>query len=91
MCIRDRDICANELEKGTLHRLSQEYYTLTEIYEDACGKISALLRQNGKITVAELRDMFGTNRRSIRILLEDLDTRGITRKDGKESERMSAL
>lgn len=83
-----QDICANELEKGTLHRLSQEYYTRTEIYEDACTKISALLRQNGKVTVAELRDMFGTNRRSIRILLEDLDNRGITRKDGKESERM---
>ena len=85
------DICADELEKGKLYKLTQDCYTLAELYEDACAKISALLRQNGKITVTELRDLFGTNRRSIRILLENLDARGITRKDGKESERVSAL
>lgn len=85
------DICADELLKGKLYKLTQDCYTLAELYEDACAKISALLRQNGKITVTELRDLFGTNRRSIRILLEDLDSRGITRKDGKESERVSAL
>ena len=30
-----QDICANELEKGTLHRLSQEYYTCL-LYTSRC-------------------------------------------------------
>ena len=45
-------------------------------------KISAHLQAHGQITVAEVRDLFGTSRRYVLALLEYLDSEGVTKREG---------
>jgi selenocysteine-specific elongation factor len=40
------------------------------------------LAREGKITVAETRDLLGTSRRYVLALLEHLDASGVTRREG---------
>jgi selenocysteine-specific elongation factor len=42
------------------------------------------LKAHGKITVAEVRDLFGTSRRYVLALLEHLDRERVTRRVGDE-------
>ena len=53
--------------------------------------IRSVLRENGKITVSEVRDMFETSRRCAKQMLEYTDRTGMTRKEGAESERVGNL
>lgn len=54
-------------------------------------KIVEKLKADGKITIAEIRDMFGTSRKSAKPILEYMDSIKVTRKTGAESERISNL
>jgi selenocysteine-specific elongation factor len=47
-------------------------------------RITALLREKGTITLAEVRDMFGTSRRYAQALLEQLDAERVTKRVGDE-------
>jgi len=51
-------------------------------YDHMVAKVQDTLIQNGKITLAEVRDMFNTSRKYAQALLEHLDTMGITIRDG---------
>ena len=46
------------------------------------GRIVAHVREHGTITLAEVRDMFGTSRKFAQALLEHLDGEHITRRTG---------
>ena len=45
-------------------------------------KISAYIREQGEITVADVRDLLGTSRKYALALMDDLDHRRITRRVG---------
>ena len=47
----------------------------TKAYDEMVGKVMAHLRSSGKITLAEVRDMFQTSRKYAQALLEHLDAR----------------
>ena len=47
-------------------------------------KIVAHLKTKGSVTVAEVRDMFGSSRKYVLALLEHLDEQKITRRVGDE-------
>ena len=49
---------------------------------EAVGKVQEMLRQNEKITLAEVRDLLGTSRKYAQALLEHLDAIGVTIRDG---------
>lgn len=49
------------------------------------------LAQDGIITIAELRDLLGTSRKSSKPFLEYLDSIKITKRNGTESERIAYL
>jgi selenocysteine-specific elongation factor len=51
-------------------------------YDDMVRNVRNALIQNGKITLAEARDLFSTSRKYAQALLEHLDTIGITMRDG---------
>jgi selenocysteine-specific elongation factor len=51
-------------------------------YDRMVAKVKDALIQDGKITLAEVRDMFNTSRKYAQALLEHLDTMGITIRDG---------
>ncbi len=45
-------------------------------------KVKDVLIRNGKITLAEVRDLFNTSRKYAQALLEHLDVIGMTTRDG---------
>lgn len=51
-------------------------------YEALVAAIVAALRERGKITVAEVRDITGTSRKVVLPVLEELDRKRITRREG---------
>ena len=51
-------------------------------YDQMVTNLRNALFQNGKITLAEARDLFSTSRKYAQALLEHLDTIGITMRDG---------
>ena len=53
-------------------------------YDEIVDKVVSRLRENGSITVADVRDLFGMSRKYIVPLLESLDERHITRRLGDE-------
>jgi selenocysteine-specific elongation factor len=62
--------------------VSNEVVFRTQDYEDAVQRIRALLLQNEKITLAEVRDLLHTSRKYAQALLEHLDATGMTARDG---------
>jgi selenocysteine-specific elongation factor len=51
-------------------------------YDFMRTEIAGLLKKNGTITAAEVRDHFNTSRRYVLALLEHLDAQGITVREG---------
>ena len=55
-----------------------------EIYDGLRKRVTDHLREHGKVTVAEVRDMFGTSRKYALAVLEHLDEEHVTRRVGDE-------
>jgi len=55
-----------------------------DTYDEMVDKITARARQQGKITLAEVRDMFSTSRKYAMALLEYMDAKKITRRIGDD-------
>jgi selenocysteine-specific elongation factor len=53
-------------------------------YDEMAAKILSYLRENGQITLAEVRDMFQTSRKYAQALLEHMDEKKLTRRVGDE-------
>ena len=63
-------------------------YTLPEYLERAERQIGKKLDETGKITVAQVRDLLATSRKCAKQILDYTDRRGLTRKEGAETERV---
>jgi selenocysteine-specific elongation factor len=53
-----------------------------DVYVEMVGKVTEHLRSQEQITIAEVRDMFGTSRKYAQALLEHLDATKVTRRAG---------
>ena len=51
-------------------------------YDLVVAKIGHTIEENGKVSLAEVRDLFNTSRKYAQALLEHLDAIGITVRDG---------
>ncbi len=81
------EILAALIEQGRLVKLGSSLDAvlfLHESYEEAIAKLVAYLREHGKMTAAEARDVLATTRKYILPLLEHMDERRITRRIGDE-------
>jgi selenocysteine-specific elongation factor len=81
------EVLAALIEQGRLVKLgssSDTVFFLRESYEEAIAKLVAYLREYGKMTAAEARDVLATTRKYILPLLEHMDERRITRRIGDE-------
>lgn len=67
---------------GELVPVSDEVVFEQESYQEMVAEIKSWLGDKGTITVAEARDHFGSSRRYVLALLEHLDTRGVTVREG---------
>ncbi|MGB5106291.1 MAG: selenocysteine-specific translation elongation factor [Candidatus Zixiibacteriota bacterium] len=55
---------------------------LRDYFDTLVAAVVAALKDKGKITVAEARDLTGTSRKVVLPVLEDLDRRRVTRREG---------
>jgi selenocysteine-specific elongation factor len=78
------EVLAALIEQNILVSVSAEVLFLPDTYAALVDAITAYLRAQGKITVAEVRDRFQTSRKYALALMEHLDARGLTKRVGDE-------
>ena len=83
------DILNILLEEKQIVKINDEMYTLTSYMETAKEKIKEHLKEDPLITIAQVRDMFETSRKSAKPILEYMDSIKVTKKTGAESERVA--
>jgi selenocysteine-specific elongation factor len=76
----DGEVVNALIEQGRLVKLTETILFLRETYEEAVAKLTAYLREHGKMTAAEARDVLGATRKYILPLLEHMDALHITRR-----------
>jgi selenocysteine-specific elongation factor len=69
-------------DTGVLYALSNEVVLHRQDYDQMVSDVRRLLEKQGVITAAEVRDHFNTSRRYVLALLEHLDAKGITVREG---------
>jgi selenocysteine-specific elongation factor len=82
--VADRALASYLEREGRLVRVGDGLALGTAAYEQARETVVAECEREGRITLARLRDLLGTGRRSAQLLLERLDADGITRRIGDE-------
>ena len=70
-------------------KIAEDMYTLTEYLEEAKNIIREKLAEDPVITIAQVRDIFATSRKSAKPILEYMDSIKVTKKVGAESERVA--
>ena len=75
----------NLLEKeNRVVKVSEAVVFSAPAYQEMVDKVTEHLKSNGKISVAEVRDLFNTSRKYALALMEHLDQRRITRRVGDD-------
>lgn len=69
-------------QEGKLVQVSEDVVFDHEAYESMVEGIRSLIREQGPVTVADVRDYFDTSRKYVLGLLEHLDRRGVTVREG---------
>ena len=77
------------VEEGKIVKVTDDMYTLTEYMDKAKEIILAKLSEDPIITIAQVRDIFDTSRKSAKPILEYMDSIKVTKKTGAESERVA--
>jgi len=70
------------IELGELVPVSNDVIFRKQDYDSMASKIKEMIKENGKITLAEVRDTFKTSRKYAQALLEYLDSIGETIREG---------
>ena len=68
------------IARGDLVQASPEVLFLPQTYEDMVARVRLTISQEGSITLAQVRDLFGTSRKYAQALLEHLDETGVTKR-----------
>jgi selenocysteine-specific elongation factor len=76
------EVFAALVELGQLKQLTPDVVFRTEDFEQMVTKVRAFITENGQLTVADARDLFGSSRKYMLALLEHLDATGVTKRDG---------
>ncbi len=84
-----RDILALMQEQDIIVKVSDDFYTLASLMKAAQEKIKDFFQKEEVISIAILRDLLGTSRRSAKPILFYMDKVKVTRFDGKETERIA--
>ena len=85
------DVILMMIDEGKLIRINEEMFTMKHLMDEAKEKIQNHLKEENLITIAQVRDMFSTSRKSAKPILEYMDSIKVTKKTGGESERVAYL
>ena len=83
------DILNIHLEELKIVKVTDDMYTLKEYMDQAKALIQERLKSDPVITIAQVRDLFETSRKSAKPILEYMDSIKVTKKTGAESERLA--
>lgn len=83
------DIVLLLMDEHFLVKVTEEMYTLQSMIDHAKEVIQVRLNENPLITIAEVRDLLNTSRKSAKPILEYMDSIKVTKKNGTESERVA--
>lgn len=83
------DILNILLEEKQIVKVTEDMYTLVPYIDEAERMIREKLKEDPVITIAQVRDLFATSRKSAKPILEYMDSIKVTRKTGAESERIA--
>ena len=72
------------IEQGRVVKVSEGIVFAARTYDEMVARITAHIQANGKVSLAEVRDMFQTSRKYAQALLEHLDAVKVTRRVGDE-------
>jgi len=82
--IPEPDLLNLLIERHEVVKVSNEVVFSASAYSEMVERVTSYLRANGRVTIAEVRDMFETSRKYALALLEHLDQAKITRRVGDE-------
>ena len=85
------DVVLMMIDEGKLLRINEEIFTMKHLMDEAKERIQDYLKEENLITIAQVRDMFSTSRKSAKPILEYMDSIRVTKKTGAESERIAYL
>ena len=85
------DVVLMMIDEGKVLRINEEMFTMKHLMDEAKEKIQNHLKEENLITIAQVRDMFSTSRKSAKPILEYMDSIKVTKKTGGESERVVYL
>lgn len=76
------DVVLALIAREELVRVNEDVLFSRDAYEEMVARIRAFIQEEGSITVAQARDLFGSSRKYMLALLEHLDARRVTRRVG---------
>ena len=85
------DVLLLLVDEERVVRINEEMFTMKYLMDEAEEKIRKHLENEDVITIAQVRDMFSTSRKSAKPILEYMDSIKVTKKTGAESERAAYL
>lgn len=85
------DVLLLLVDEERVVRINEEMFTMKYLMDEAEEKIRKHLENEDVITIAQVRDMFSTSRKSAKPILEYMDSIKVTKKAGAESERVAYL
>lgn len=85
------DVVLMMIDEGKVLRINEEMFTMKHLMDEAKEMIQNHLKAENLITIAQVRDMFSTSRKSAKPILEYMDSIKVTKKTGGESERVAYL
>jgi selenocysteine-specific elongation factor len=84
----ERDLGADVLQalvdQGRLLKVSEDVIFLPDVYSEMVQRVIAEIKAKGATNVASVRDGFNTSRRYAIALLEHLDEKRVTRRQGDD-------
>lgn len=83
------DILNILLEEKQIVKVTDDMYTKKAYIDEAEKIIRGRLKEEPLITIAQVRDIFKTSRKSAKPILEYMDSIKVTKKTGAESERVA--
>jgi selenocysteine-specific elongation factor len=80
---KDKEVIAHLLRTGDIVELAEGIAMAREVFDKASAQIVDLARKKGMIKVADVRDLIGAARKYVVGILEEMDKRGVTKRQGE--------
>ena len=83
LAVKEAARLVHALERqGRMAKVGEDLYYSTTTLDGLMDRIAAEMETRGTITLAEVRDLFGTSRKYAQALLEHMDSEGMTLRVG---------